>query len=161
MNGLVRRAGLEDIAGVVRLERKTETAPHWAEGEYAAIVQQDGEGGLVRRCFFVTEMEGRLVGFAVGKAVGSEDAGLAELESVVVDTAARRMGVGRALCTAVITWCRELPIEELELEVREGSDGAIALYRRLGFAEVGRRKKYYREPVEDALLMRLKLGSEK
>ena len=46
----------------------------------------------------------------------------------------------------------------MELEVRAGSVGAIALYEGLGFVVVGRRRGYYREPVEDALLMRLELG---
>jgi ribosomal-protein-alanine N-acetyltransferase len=45
----------------------------------------------------------------------------------------------------------------LELEVRAGSIGAIALYSSVGFVVAGRRRDYYREPVEDALLMRLDL----
>jgi ribosomal-protein-alanine N-acetyltransferase len=109
----------------------------------------------VRRCFFVAETEGRLVGFAVGKVVGSDGKGVAELESVAVEAAARRGGVGRALCGAVADWCRGEGVATLELEVRSGSAGAIALYSGLGFVVVGRRVRYYREPVEDALLMRL------
>jgi ribosomal-protein-alanine N-acetyltransferase len=42
--------------------------------------------------------------------------------------------------------------------VREGNVGAIALYRQLGFEVEGRRRGYYRDPVEDGVLMRLKLG---
>jgi [ribosomal protein S18]-alanine N-acetyltransferase len=49
----------------------------------------------------------------------------------------------------------------VELEVRAGSAGAIALYERLGFVAVGRRPGYYRSPVEDAVLMRLEVGSSK
>ena len=100
----------------------------------------------------VADAEGRLLGFAVGKVIGF---GLGELESVAVDSAARRKGVGRALCEAVIDWCRGQGAEGMELEVRAGSAGAIALYSGLGFVVVGRRKGYYREPVEDALLMKL------
>jgi ribosomal-protein-alanine N-acetyltransferase len=55
----------------------------------------------------------------------------------------------------VADWCRGEEVATVELEVRAGSAGAIALYSGLGFVVVGRRVGYYREPVEDALLMRL------
>jgi ribosomal-protein-alanine N-acetyltransferase len=51
-------------------------------------------------------------------------------------------------------------VRALELEVRAGSGGAIALYAGLGFVVAGRRVGYYREPVEDALLMRLDLDKD-
>jgi [ribosomal protein S18]-alanine N-acetyltransferase len=150
----VRVAEAADVAGVVALERAIAEAPHWGEGEYAAMVRGDG---AVRRCFFVAEAEARLLGFAVGKVIGSDGEGVAELESVAVEAGARRGGVGRALCGAVADWCRGEGVAALELEVRMGSAGAIALYSGLGFVVVGRRVGYYREPVEDALLMRLDL----
>jgi ribosomal-protein-alanine N-acetyltransferase len=61
------------------------------------------------------------------------------------------------LCLAVADWCRDRGARALELEVRAGSVGAIALYDGLGFVVAGRRAGYYREPAEDALLMRLAL----
>ena len=67
------------------------------------------------------------------------------------------MGWGGRLCGAVIEWCREQGAAAVELEVRAASEGAIALYRGLGFVAVGRRPGYYREPVDDAVLMRLDL----
>lgn len=149
----VRAAGVADLAGVVALERAVAEAPHWAEGDYAAIV--DGSG--VRRCLFVAEAEGGLVGFAVGKVIGRGSESSAELESVAVHMDARRFGVGRALCEAVIEWCGGQGAAVLELEVRASSAGAIALYEGLGFARVGQRRGYYREPVDDAVLMRLEL----
>jgi [ribosomal protein S18]-alanine N-acetyltransferase len=149
----VRPAGAEDLGGVVALERATPEAPHWAVGEYAAVL---GESlGEVRRCLFVASVDGSLLGFAVGKVPG---AGLeAELESVAVSIDARRLGVGRALCAAVIEWCRMQDAGAVELEVRASSGGAIALYTGLGWVEVGRRPAYYRDPTDDALLMRLEL----
>ena len=153
----VRVAAAGDVVGVVALERAIAEAPHWSEGEYAAMVSVNEAGSAVRRCLFVAEAEGRLLGFAVGKVIGSSGAGLAELESVAVEAAARRGGVGRALCAAVAGWCRERGAAALELEVRVGSAGAIALYSGLGFVVAGRRVGYYRSPAEDALLMRLEL----
>jgi ribosomal-protein-alanine N-acetyltransferase len=66
--------------------------------------------------------------------------------------------VGKALCAAIVGWCKELGATALELEVRVGSAGAIALYTGLGFAVAGRRGWYYKDPAEDALMMRLDLA---
>ncbi len=158
----VRVAGAEDLDMVVGMERANAEAPHWAEAEYAAIVTADNEAdGAVRRCLLVAEAKGRVVGFAVGKVIGSGVGGVAELESVAVEVAARRSGVGQALCEAVAEWCRGHGAAALELEVRAGSKGAIALYGRLGFVVAGRRGWYYKEPDEDAVLMRLELGGSR
>jgi len=158
----VRVAGAADLARVVEIERTIAEAPHWAEMEYAAIVSVnrdvDGMDGMVKRCLLVAEAGERLLGFAVGKVEGSGDGSFAELESVVVEVAARRRGVGRTLSGAVIAWCKGQGAAALELEVRAGSEGAIALYAGLGFMVVGRRGGYYQEPPEDAVMMRLELG---
>jgi ribosomal-protein-alanine N-acetyltransferase len=148
----VREAGAGDLGGVLALERDVAEAPHWAEGVYREIVSGSG----VRRCLFVAEAEGLLLGFAVGAVMGSGDS--AELESVAVRGDARRRGVGRALCDAIAEWCRLQGATALELEVRAASAGAMALYEGLGFVPEGRRRGYYREPVDDAVLMRLKLA---
>lgn len=153
MKELRIRAGLiGDLVDVVALERSLVEAPHWAEAEYVAIVQGGGE--FVRRCLFVAEAEGTLIGFAVGKIVD----GIAELESVAVSLQSRRGGVGRALCEAVVGWGKEHGAAAIELEVRAGSEGPIALYQGLGFVAVGLRPRYYSYPVDDAVLMRLELA---
>jgi len=154
----VRVAGAEDLDRVVEMERAIAEAPHWAEAEYAAIVTGDKEADAVRRCLLVAEANGRVVGFAVGKVIGSGVGGVAELESVAVEVAARRSGLGQALCGAVVEWCKRQGAAALVLEVRAGSKGAIVLYRGLGFVVAGRRGWYYKEPDEDAVLMRLELG---
>jgi ribosomal-protein-alanine N-acetyltransferase len=164
MRACVRAGGVGDLAKVVALERGVAEAPHWGEGEYAALV--DGQtsrvqGGGVRRCLFVAEDEDRVVGFAVGKVVGVGPEGMGEMESVVVDPTARRAGVGRALCGAVVGWSKEQGAAAVELEVRAGSAGAIALYEGMGFVEQGRRPGYYHAPDDDAVLMCLKLAAGK
>ena len=129
------RVGLAaDLDGVVGLERVTEHAPHWASEEYSAIV---GGVGEVRRRLIVAEVGDELVGFAVGKVVRIGEETVAELESVAVKVDARRAGIGRRLCRAVIDWCRVEGASTLELEVRAGSGGAIGLYEGLGFVRVG------------------------
>lgn len=112
----------------------------------------------VRRCLFIAESELGLIGFAVGKVIGIGLGSSSELESVTVEASARRAGVGRVLCAAVIDWCRAEGAAAIELEVRAASAGAIALYAGLGFVVEGQRPGYYQEPVDDALLMRLELA---
>ena len=152
----VRLANAEDLDDVIRLERAIAEAPHWAEAEYAAMLAPASDA--VRRCLFVAESEPGLIGFAVGKVIGIGEESSSELESVAVGSDARRMGVGRLLCIAVIDWCRAQGAAAMELEVRAGSAGAIALYEGLGFEIEGRRPRYYQAPLDDAVLMRLKLA---
>ena len=153
---MVRAAEAADLEAVLEIERGAATAPHWAAAEYAACVE-GGEAG--RRVLLVAEVEGAVVGFAVGAVTVMGDEVVGEIENVAVEAAARRAGVGAALCGAVVAWCVGRGAGEVELEVRAGSAGAIALYERLGFVAVGGRPGYYRNPVEDAVLMRLEVGS--
>jgi ribosomal-protein-alanine N-acetyltransferase len=144
------------------LERAIPEAPHWREEEYRVIFGSGKGSGeevnpVVTRRLFVAEAEGKLLGFAVGKVIGSSVDRVSELESIAVEKSGRRIGVGKALCNAVIAWSRAQNSKVLELEVRAESAGAIALYSGLGFVTMGRRPGYYRQPVDDAVLMRLDL----
>jgi len=155
----IRRAHKEDLEAVIALERKTTNAPHWAESDYRSAIEGAPSTAL-QRCLLLAEQEGGdhridLIGFAVGKAIGSGVEATAELESVVVVEQARRSGVGRALCAAIIQWCRELDIPKVDLEVRSSNHGAVTLYTGLGFAPIGVRRGYYRDPEEDAVLMQI------
>ena len=79
----------------------------------------------------------------------------ADVMNVAVSPALRRRGIARALFAELE---RRLPeIDELFLEVRASNSGAIALYRTLGFEQVGRRPNYYIDPREDALILRKEL----
>ncbi len=79
----------------------------------------------------------------------------ADVMNVAVSPALRRCGIARALFAELE---RRLPeIDELFLEVRASNSGAIALYRTLGFEQVGRRPNYYLDPREDALILRKEL----
>lgn len=156
MNFRVRVASAEDVAAVVALERGVEMAPHWEEGVYAAMLRMETGAALQRRLVVAEDADGRMIGFAVGRVLLAGDAVEAELESVAVRETARRCGVGRALCAVVMAWARGLGAEEMELEVRASSAGALALYAGLGFAEKGRRREYYQQPVEDAVQMVLR-----
>jgi ribosomal-protein-alanine N-acetyltransferase len=95
-----------------------------------------------------------VAGFLVASLMPPE----AELELIAVDPGAQRRGFARRLFTELAEKLRAAQVAEVVLEVRASNLPALALYRKLGFVESGRRKDYYQIPVEDALLMRLGLG---
>ena len=119
----------------------------------------------IQRCLIVAERNEQLAGFAVGLLhpaphdPANPDARqwFVELESVVVSASYRHAGIGRTLCRAVFDWSRSQGATEVVLEVRAASAAAVALYAGLGFTLAARRPRYYRDPNDDALLMRLQL----
>jgi ribosomal-protein-alanine N-acetyltransferase len=138
---------MEDLPTILTLERGAE-GPHWSEDQFREAIA--GGGGAVRRRVFVWDE----VGFSVGMVLAVGGVAEGELEHVVVKAEARRAGVGRALCDAVVGWTRELGCERVRLEVR-AANPAVRMYEGLGFRVVGRRKGYYQGPVEDAVLMEM------
>ncbi|TVQ58256.1 MAG: GNAT family N-acetyltransferase [Rhodobacteraceae bacterium] len=93
-------------------------------------------------------------GFALARVAADE----AELLTLAVSPTARRRGVGAALLDAVIGRSAAAGATRLTLEVGAGNEAALALYRRAGFAEVGRRSGYLAAgPDGDALIMLLVL----
>ncbi len=149
---LIRRASPVDLEAILAIEQACAEAPHWSHSLWlAALSVRAGRGAHSREYLWWKGMED-IVGFAVASRAGT----LAELESVVVSPLARRKGIGKALCQLVMDWSRN-GASELELEVRASSDGALALYRSLGFVEQSRRREYYRNPTEDAVLMSVHL----
>lgn len=149
---MVRRALAGDIEGVLRVERESREAPHWEEARYRAMLDEGGQDAL-RRALFVAMQAERLAGFAVGAVVLDE----AELESIAVEKNWRRSGLGRALSQAVFAWAAANGAKQMRLEVRAANEPAQSLYRRLGLEESGRRRGYYADPVDDAVLMTLTL----
>ena len=102
--------------------------------------------------FFVAEEWGERIG---GYVVALEAADEGEILNLAVAPAGRRRGLGRALVEAMLDALRDRGVRQVYLEVRESNASARALYASGGFKEVGRRKAYYRRPVEDAIVLRL------
>lgn len=100
-----------------------------------SLVVAEGEGG-------------RVLGYGEIGVVLDEGC----LEKIAVDPACRRQGVAEAILSAFLRFGRA-HLAFLTLEVRESNTPAIALYEKLGFQQVGRRKNYYADLREDALLM--------
>ena len=76
------------------------------------------------------------------------------LSSMFTNPDYRRKGIAEALVDGLVEALKERGSHCLTLEVRASNAPAIALYEKLGFSEIGRRKNYYRNPREDALILR-------
>jgi [ribosomal protein S18]-alanine N-acetyltransferase len=148
---LIRRASPADLNAILALEQACPEVPRWSHAQWLAALHGE-QGTELLRAVFAAEDTGSILGFAVASRTGE----LAELESVAVSPSARRKGIGKVLCQQVMDWSRN-GATELELEVRASSEGALALYRSLGFVEQARRREYYRNPTEDAVLMAAQL----
>jgi ribosomal-protein-alanine acetyltransferase len=94
-----------------------------------------------------------MVGFAVAAVVAGE----AELETIAVAADGQRRGVGGLLLRALVDELKTAQVSELHLEVRASNQMALGFYAGQGFKEAGRRPRYYADPEEDAVLMRLRL----
>jgi ribosomal-protein-alanine N-acetyltransferase len=145
----IRRMRAADLPAVIEIELQSFSMP-WSEATFR---------GLLRRSdadLFVAEMAGELVGYTVFWAVLDQG----ELGNVSVAPEWRRRGIGHQLIDAVLARASDRGVREIYLEVRVSNEGAQLLYNRYGFRQVGRRRNYYLEPTEDALVMRLDLGPQ-
>jgi len=94
-----------------------------------------------------------LAGFIVARVIAGE----LHVNNVAVRQEYQRLHLGLELLQRTLVQAKQRGATVAHLEVRAGNQAAQGLYRRCGFREVGRRKRYYRNPTEDALLMSLSL----
>jgi len=140
----IRSARLNDVPAILALEQQASIAAHWASDQYNKLVCS----GVV----LVAEEAGTLCGFVCAQAVAGEW----EIENVVVDARFLRRGIASELVRALIQHAKIQAAPAILLEVRESNLSARGLYEKNGFREVGRRRAYYRDPVEDAILYALR-----
>jgi len=96
-----------------------------------------------------------LEGDRVAGYIGSQSVmGESDMMNVAVHPDFRRQGIGEKLILALVEELKALENHSLALEVRLSNEPAISLYQKLGFQQVGLRPKYYRNPREDALILR-------
>jgi len=139
----IRPASLADVPALAELERLCFSDP-WTASGIQETIQYETARALVA-C-----TKDRLVGYVLARISGEEG----EILDLAVLPAERRRGIGNQLIRAVRGAMQREGVRELYLEVRESNAAARALYQQQGFRPVGMRSHYYRNPPEDALVLR-------
>jgi [ribosomal protein S18]-alanine N-acetyltransferase len=142
----IRPAHEHDVPRLLELQAASPEAAQWSREQYRSALA----GQVSLRCV-VAESDGGVDGMIVFRG---PLAGEAEILNLAVAPQARRRGIGGALVGAAC----EQPAD-LFLEVRRSNRGGIAFYRHCGFLESGCRKGYYRNPPEDAIVMKRASGA--
>ena len=143
---IIRTAEKKDIEDIARIENSCFSVP-WS---LDAIEQEICENKLAK-FFIACDGEDNVVGFIGIWTLIDE----CQINKVAVLPEKRKLGIGKAILNRVLKLTREQGIKSWYLEVRESNIAAQALYESAGFSGVGIRKKYYIDPVEDAVLMNL------
>lgn len=137
------RAG--DLRELVRLEGLLFPEDPWTEGMLREELASASSHYLIARA------DGVVCGYGGVKVLGDQG----DIMTIGVVPGARGRSLGSRLLDGLIAWARRAGADELFLDVRASNDTAIGLYLSRGFEAVGRRRRYFRNPVEDALVMRL------
>jgi ribosomal-protein-alanine acetyltransferase len=148
----LRRAIPSDIPQMCSLERQAQFAAHWTSAQYDVLFESEAADRVTLVAADETN-EAAVHGFLIARCLSEEW----EIENVVVDADRRRQGIANSLVRLLAGTARSAGVGGIILEVRESNTPAVRLYESIGFTEDGRRKGYYRNPVEDALLYRLTL----
>lgn len=142
---LIREMTAEDLDAVAGMESENFTTP-WKKDDFDDLLDCDDRGCMV------AEEEGEIVGCVVYHDI----LGDVDITNVQVKEAFRGRGIGRKLMEAALEKARSVGGKEFTLEVRASNKAAISLYESLGFVEEGKRKNFYSDPVEDAIIMWLR-----
>jgi len=139
----VDRMGPEDLDEVLAIERASFSMP-WSRGAFLYEMQQN----RVARCWVMRE-DGHVIGYLCLWEIADE----LHITNIAVHPTRRRQGVGRVLLQGVLEDARERRLRLVVLEVRPSNTEARTLYEGFGFRVIGRRRGYYYDTGEDALVM--------
>ena len=132
------------VAQVAELERICFGTEAWSEKSVASELENE------LALWLVAAENDRVLGYVGSQTVMGET----DMMNVAVHPEFRRRGVAEALVTELVARLKVLGSRCLALEVRASNESARKLYEKLGFAMAGLRKNYYRNPREDALILR-------
>jgi ribosomal-protein-alanine N-acetyltransferase len=135
-----------DAPAITALGELAPEAAQWSAENYQLAA-------AAGQTILVAEAGHEIGGFLVCRFVGAEG----EILNAAVARAHRRKGVGSKLLATALEEAKSQGVERVYLEVRESNVAAISFYARHGFANSGRRAKYYRDPTENAVVMEKKL----
>ena len=131
------------VAQVAALEKICFSDP-WSENSVASELKNP------LSCWLVAEEDGEVAGYVGSQTVMDES----DMMNVAVHPDYRRKGIAEKLVMELVEALKKRDSRCLTLEVRASNEPARALYEKLGFVQVGLRKNYYRNPREDALILR-------
>lgn len=131
------------VSQIAELEKICFSAP-WSERSIASELDNK------LSCWLVAVEGDQVAGYIGSQTVCGET----DMMNVAVHPSHRRKGIAEKLILALVEELKGMESRCLTLEVRASNVPAIALYEKLDFSEIGRRKNYYRNPKEDALIMR-------
>ena len=132
------------VASVAAIEKECFGRDAWSERSVA--------GELTNAlALWLVAVEGEAVAGYVGSQTVCNET---DMMNVAVTADFRRRGIGEQLVTALVEELKTIDSHCLTLEVRASNTPAQAMYEKLGFAEIGRRPRYYQNPKEDALILR-------
>ena len=133
----------DQVPQIAELEKICFNDP-WSEKSIASELDN-------RLSLWLVAMDGdRVAGYVGSQSVLGES----DMMNVAVHPDYRRQGIAEQLCLALVEALKEKGNHCLTLEVRASNDPAKALYEKLGFTQIGLRKNYYRNPKEDACILR-------
>ena len=155
LNLSIDRMTEHDLVEVCQIEDMSGLSA-WGWDAYHHELQSRGDSIMLVARIDSTFHEYGLAGFIVARLIADE----LHVNNVAVRHEFRGRGIGSALLQTSLAEGRKRKAKVAQLEVRAGNEAAQHLYRRCGFEVVGRRRGYYRAPVEDALLMSLSLAHD-
>lgn len=150
MTATLRVAGPGDLELFAALEAEVFSEDPWTPYMIAEELSSPAS-----RYWIATDDSGDVVGYGGAKVGGDQ----ADVMTIGVRSHARGQGIGAAILDALLVWSREAGAREIFLDVRPSNESAIRLYEKRGFVEIGRRPRYFRNPVEEAVEMRASLLS--
>lgn len=137
----------EHIPSVIELERRCQLTSRSA-ASYIKLLQDNSSIALVS-----LDEHSNVLGSFSGWLVADEF----EIDNVAVAPDWRRFGIGSILLEAALQAASQKGALQAFLEVRASNCAACSLYEKIGFTVAGRRKNYYRDPIEDALVLSRKI----
>ena len=140
---IIEKMNSSHVAQIAQLEKICFSDP-WSEKSVASELDN-------KLAFWLVAAEGDTVAGYIGSQTVIDET---DMMNVAVHPDFRRQGIAEALVNTLVENLQKMGSRCLTLEVRASNAPAIALYGKLGFAEIGRRKNYYRNPREDALILR-------
>jgi ribosomal-protein-alanine N-acetyltransferase len=146
MNLYIRKMTLEDVPIVVALDQMSFSLP-WPERSFRFELSDNPAS----RCW-VAEVDRRVVGMIVGWLLVDE----MHIATIATHPDYRRQGIGSKLLLHTLLKSMDEGARSSFLEVRESNVAAQEMYLKFGYEKMGRRKRYYRDNDEDAILMYLK-----